>query len=160
MIRTVAIVVTGILILGAFVEPNLPIDQQDHFGWISGEVRNILDSSVVRKAEIKILKQIVDRLANGTYSVRSVDEAVPLGITVRTDRQGKFVVNVPLEKGAPNFFVVIAQAKGYEKVIRMLTEVKSRDTTKIGFELVPSRLTPEQRDRIDRMLEERKRRTD
>lgn len=125
-------------------------------GWIVGKVTNIVDDSPIYKAKVEILRQEVEKLPDGSYSVKSVDEAVPLGIIEFADRKGSFEVNVPLAE-EPNYFVVIVQALGYQKILNMLTYVKPKEKTVINFELIPSQPTSEELKIIEKKLEEKKR---
>jgi hypothetical protein len=130
---------------------------KEDFGWIIGEVRDIIDSSAVKKARIEILKQIVDRLPDGSYRIRSIDEAIPLGIVIYTDQRGMFKAKIPLSE-EPNYFVIVVKAKGYHTVNRVLVPARKNEVTKITIELVKTHPTPLEKEIIERKLEERKKR--
>lgn len=127
----------------------------EEIGWIAGRVLSILDDSPISGAKIEIFKQELEKLPDGSFSVKELEKAVPLGIIVSTDEQGGFKVKVPLGE-EPNYFVVVVYAEGYEKMINILTHVKSGEQTYIVFELIPSHLTPEQMKIIDKKIEEKR----
>jgi hypothetical protein len=54
-------------------------------GWIAGKVLNIIDDSPISGAKIEILRQKVEKLPDSSFSVKKLEEAIPLGIVVTTD---------------------------------------------------------------------------
>jgi len=124
-------------------------------GLITGQVTDAVTGLPLPGVDIKVQARIIDRLPDDTFSLRDLDETIPLGFLISPDDQGQFMVKVPLTSH-PNFFKIILQKEGYQELFDAIVEVEANETTKVDFQLIPLNLTPEDLEVLNRNHEQEK----
>ncbi|TVM02905.1 MAG: hypothetical protein CV087_07830, partial [Candidatus Brocadia sp. WS118] len=121
-------------------------------GWITGRVTDAVIGTPLAKVQIEVHARIVDKLSDGTLSLRSMEETIPLVIVSYTNSKGKFKVKVPLDKDT-NYFKVIAHAEGYQKLQNVMVRVESLKRSIVDFQLIKDELTPQEVEILDQKHE-------
>jgi len=124
-------------------------------GWIIGEITDAVTNLPLPTVDIEVHARIVDGLSDRTFSLRDLDEATRLGLTISTDDHGQFMVKVPLTNH-PDFFKIIFQKEGYQELFDAMVKVEANEITRVDLQLVPFNLTPEDLEILDHKHEEEK----